>query len=121
MSEDFPASPGLAGQANDTPPRPRIHAYIPAQHEQPWHDTSYLLSVLSEAHFGVWSWELRSGRVLWSRQAQALFGVDLDAMADQHADYIDLVLREDRRTVAAAFESAVRNADEHLRLEHRIK
>ena len=121
MSEAFPASSGLAGQANDTPPRPRIHAYIPAQHEQPWHDTSYLLSVLSEAHFGVWSWELRSGRVLWSRQAQALFGVDLDAMADQHADYIDLVLREDRRTVAAAFESAVRNADEHLRLEHRVQ
>ncbi|MCF7202892.1 sensor domain-containing protein [Pseudomonas oligotrophica] len=109
------------GTDEPRPPRPRIQAYIPAPHEQPWQDSESLLAVLGQARFGVWSWELHSGRVIWSRQAQALFGLDDQALGSQGLDYLQLVPEADRPVVAATFESAVRNALEHLRLEHRVR
>jgi len=41
-----------------------------------WQDAPRLLAALNGAHLGAWYWDIDSGRVSWSRGAQALFGLD---------------------------------------------
>jgi len=103
-------------------PHPRVRlSDLATPHEQPWHDAVHLLAVLSDASFGVWAWELKTGKVFWSPRCQALFGLDRGPAFASGIDYLELVAEEDREAVARFFESVLRNDEQHLRLEHRVR
>ncbi|MCW3148875.1 EAL domain-containing protein [Stutzerimonas stutzeri] len=80
-----------------------------------------MLTVLGDANFGVWAWELNTGRVFWSRHSQTLFGLDDGPLSANGVEYLQLVAEEDRSTVARLFESVLRNDERHIRLEHRVR
>ena len=57
------------------PPFPHIPALDPVEFENTWQDAPRLLAALNGAHLGAWYWDIESGKVSWSRGAQALFAV----------------------------------------------
>ena len=86
------------------PPLPFIPALDPAEFEKTWNDAPRLLRALNGARLGTWYWDIESGRVSWSRGAQALFGLDPKKPLQQRIDYIELIPEEDRPGILKLFE-----------------
>lgn len=102
------------------PPLPFIPALDPAEFENTWNDAPRLLRALNGASLGTWYWDIESGRVSWSRGAQALFGLDPKHPLQTQVDYIDLIPKEDRADVLQAFEQFLQGKPSSHALRHRI-
>lgn len=102
------------------PPYPFIQAMDPAEFEKTWQDAPRLLAALTGAHMGAWYWDMESGRVSWSRGAQALFGLDSRQPLRQRVDYIELIPEEDRATVQRLFRQIQQGKVLPDALRHRI-
>jgi len=85
------------------PPFPHIPALDPVEFEKTWQDAPRLLAALNGAHLGAWYWDIDSGRVSWSRGAQALFGLDPKHPLQRQIDYIELIPAEERAKVQKRF------------------
>ncbi|MEK1905736.1 MAG: PAS domain S-box protein [Pseudomonas sp.] len=103
------------------PPLPFIPALDPAEFEKTWHDAPRLLAALNGAHLGAWYWDIESGRVSWSRGAQALFGLDPKHPLQHRVDYIELIPEEDRPDVISLFQSILAGRPNPTALRHRIR
>jgi len=63
------------------------------------------------AHIGTWDWDVRTGRVVWSPQQYALFGIDPAVSGPITFDIgANAIVAEDRETTIAAIKAAL--ADE---------
>ncbi|HLA33155.1 MAG TPA: PAS domain S-box protein [Pseudomonas sp.] len=102
------------------PPLPFIPALDPAEFEKTWNDAPRLLRALNGANLGTWYWDIESGRVSWSRGAQALFGLDPKHPLQTQVDYIDLIPAEDRAEVLQVFEQFLVGIPSSRALRHRI-
>ncbi len=102
------------------PPLPFIPALDPAEFENTWNDAPRLLRALNGANLGTWYWDIESGRVSWSRGAQALFGLDPKHPLQTQVDYIDLIPEEDRADVLQVFEQFLQGKPSSHALRHRI-
>lgn len=102
------------------PPFPFIPALDPAEFEKTWQDASHLLAALNGAHLGVWYWDTASGKVSWSRGAQALFGLDPKKPLQRQVDYIELIPTEDREQVRQLFQNVLSGIPSPEPLQHRI-
>ncbi|WP_339462860.1 PAS domain S-box protein [Pseudomonas sp. EA_105y_Pfl2_R69] len=102
------------------PPLPFIPALDPAEFENTWNDAPRLLRALNGANLGTWYWDIESGRVSWSRGAQALFGLDPKQPLQRQVDYIDLIPEEDRTDVLQVFEQFLQGKPSSHALRHRI-
>lgn len=102
------------------PPLPFIPALDPAEFEKTWNDAPRLLRALNGANLGTWYWDIESGRVSWSRGAQALFGLDPKHPLQARVDYIDLIPEEDRAEVLQVFEQFLVGKPSSHALRHRI-
>ncbi|MFG0379602.1 EAL domain-containing protein [Pseudomonas sp. zbq_18] len=102
------------------PPFPFIPALDPAEFEKTWQDASHLLAALNGAHLGVWYWDTASGKVSWSRGAQALFGLDPKKPLQRQVDYIELIPTEDREQVRQLFQNVLSGIPSPAPLQHRI-
>ena len=102
------------------PPLPFIPALDPAEFENAWNDAPRLLRALNGAKLGTWYWDIESGRVSWSRGAQALFGLDPKHPLQTQVDYIDLIPEEDRADVLQVFEQFLQGKPSSHALRHRI-
>ncbi|MDG1581815.1 bifunctional diguanylate cyclase/phosphodiesterase [Pseudomonas sp. GOM6] len=103
------------------PPFPFIPALDPAEFEKTWQDASHLLAALNGAHLGVWYWDTASGKVSWSRGAQALFGLDPKKPLQRQVDYIELIPEEDREQVRQRFQKVLSGIPNPEPLQHRIR
>ncbi|MBD9415111.1 EAL domain-containing protein [Pseudomonas sp. PDM16] len=103
------------------PPFPFIPALDPADFEKAWQDTPRLLAALNGAHLGTWYWEIESGKVNWSRGAQALFGLDPNNPLEQRVDYIELIPEEDRAMVQRLFQQVLEGKPIVEAMRHRIR
>jgi diguanylate cyclase (GGDEF)-like protein/PAS domain S-box-containing protein len=102
------------------PPLPFIPALDPAEFESAWNDAPRLLRALNGAKLGTWYWDIESGRVSWSRGAQALFGLDPRKPLDTQVNYIDLIPPEDRAEVLQLFEQLLAGSPSTRAFRHRI-
>ncbi|SIQ28892.1 bifunctional diguanylate cyclase/phosphodiesterase [Aquipseudomonas alcaligenes] len=102
------------------PPFPHIPALDPAEFEKTWQNAPLLLAALNGAHLGAWYWDIESGRVSWSRGAQALFGLDPKQPLRRTVDYIELIPEEDRAKVRHLFQQVLNGHPMAAPLRHRI-
>ena len=103
------------------PPFPFIPALDPAEFEKTWQDAPHLLAALNGAHLGAWYWDTASGKVSWSRGAQALFGLDPKKPLRRQVDYIELIPEEDRQQVRQLFQKVLSGIPSPEPLRHRIR
>ena len=108
-------------QTPKSPPFPFIPALDPAEFEKTWQDAPLLLAALNGAHLGTWYWDTESGKVNWSRGAQALFGLDPKQPLARQVDYIELIPEEDRAQVRELFQRVLSGTRSNEPLRHRIR
>lgn len=102
-------------------PLPYIPALDPAEFERAWQDASSLLAALNGAQLGAWHWDMNSGRVSWSRGAQALFGLDPHQPLQQRVDYFDLIPAEDRPNIEQMIQRLLAGEPSREPARHRIR
>ena len=110
----------MAKSTGRRPPLPFIPALDPAEFESTWNDAPRLLRALNGAKLGTWYWDIESGRVSWSRGAQALFGLDPKQPLQQRIEYIELIPIEDRAGVLKLFEQLLDGNPTTSAFRHRI-
>lgn len=110
----------MAKSTGRRPPLPFIPALDPAEFESTWNDAPRLLRALNGAKLGTWYWDIESGRVSWSRGAQALFGLDPKQPLQQRIEYIELIPVEDRAGVLKLFEQLLDGNPTTSAFRHRI-
>lgn len=108
-------------KTREKPPFPYIPALDPAEFEKTWEDAPRLLAALNGAHLGTWYWDIDSGRVSWSRGAQALFGLDPKRPLRRQVDYIELIPEEDRAMVQRLFRQVLEGKPILDAMRHRIR
>lgn len=113
--------PAMSKPPKPLPPLPFIPVLDPAEFEKTWHDAPRLLAALNGAHLGAWYWDIDSGKVSWSRGAQALFGLDSKHPLQQRVDYIELIPEEDRAGVLNLFQQVLSGIPNPEPLRHRIR
>ncbi len=84
----------------------------------PRETTEWLRRALSAARLGTWEWDIKSNRVIWSRETEHTFGVQ--GFAGDHEAWTRLVHPADREYAAAYVARTLRDrsASEYL-IEHR--
>jgi PAS domain S-box-containing protein len=110
----------VAKSSDRRPPLPFIPTLDPAEFENTWSDVPRLLRALNGAKLGTWYWDIESGRVSWSRGAQALFGIDPQRPIRTQVDYIDLIPEEDRDEVLEVLAQFLQGKPNSRPLRHRI-
>ncbi len=111
----------MAKSTDRSPPLPYIPALDPAESEKTWQDAPRLLAALNGAHLGAWHWDIDSGRISWSRGAQALFGLDPKRPVRTQLDYFELIPEEDRGAVLQLFQDVLEGAPSNRAFRHRIR
>ncbi|MDR7024953.1 sensor domain-containing protein [Pseudomonas peli] len=111
----------MAKSSDRRPPLPFIPALDPAEFESAWNDAPRLLRALNGAKLGTWYWDIESGRVSWSRGAQALFGLDPKQPLEKRIDYIELIPEEDRPDILRLFEQLLAGNPSNRAFRHRIR
>ena len=111
----------MAKSDNRTPPLPFIPALDPAAFEKTWSDAPRLLAALNGANLGARYWDIESGRVNWSRGAQALFGLDPKHPLPAQLNYIDLIPEEDRGQIIQLFQQVLAGNPSPNAFRHRIR
>ena len=74
---------------------------------------------LRAANVGTWDWNIATGRLSWSEQAEILFGFVGGQFAESYDAFLDCVHPEDRRDVIDSVNKALYEGKEYS-LEHRI-
>ena len=110
----------MAKSSDRRPPLPFIPALDPAEFERTWNDAPRLLRALNGAKLGTWYWDIESGRVSWSRRAQALFGFDPKHPLSKQIDYIELIPAEDRPEVLQLFDQMLAGNPSPRAFHHRV-
>jgi PAS domain S-box-containing protein len=78
----------------------------------------WLLRALSAARLGTWEWDVKSDRVIWSREAAQIFGVQ--SFGGDFEAWGQLVHPADREYAKAYVERTLRDRSEsEFRIEHR--
>jgi two-component system, cell cycle sensor histidine kinase and response regulator CckA len=72
------------------------------------------------AGLGIWEYEKESGRVIWSGEIEALFGIPAGSFTGTYAAYLELIHPDDVAHVAHSFQEAMETAGE-FRIEHRTR
>lgn len=79
-----------------------------------------LKAALATGRMGEWSWDRRTGAVIWDSNTAMLFGVDDASFGGTYAAWIDLVDERDRAMVDGAVAAGVAQR-EPFRFDHRCK
>ena len=69
-------------------------------------DTRMRLAVAA-AHLGTWDWDLRANRLIWSAEAERIFGLEAGALDGTTDTYLSLVHPDDRDRIQAAIRDAL--------------
>lgn len=75
---------------------------------------------LHSARAGVWSWDVFADSSTWSPENYDLYGLDSAHGPPSYADWLGLILPEDRAATRAAIEDALKYAIPEYRTEFRI-
>jgi two-component system, cell cycle sensor histidine kinase and response regulator CckA len=85
---------------------------------EPRESTEWLRRALSAGRLGTWEWDIKTGKVIWSREALSIFGVS--EFGGTFESWARLVHPGDAEFAKAQVERALRDRNEHeFLLEHR--
>ena len=111
---DHTGSPyATCGISTDITERKRIEQTLRAHEEQ-------LLLALTSAEMGTWNWDLQSGHIYWPSQVDGFLGLSDGAGPRTQNDWLALVYREDRETMARTMRQAIDQPGAHVVFEHRV-
>lgn len=82
-------------------------------------EAARLVALLDSSGLGVWSWDL-AGTMQWSVGTQRLFGF-VSEQVPAGTRYLQLLVEEDRATVAERFRSAVSDKATNFTVRHRVR
>ncbi len=71
-------------------------------------DFATVRAVLEAGHIGIWSWDVGSGRVIWSSNLEAIHGVPAGSFQGTYADFEHDIHRDDWPPVTATLKEALR-------------
>ncbi len=84
----------------------------------PRESSEWLRRALSAARLGTWEWDLKSGRVIWSREAMSIFGVG--EFGGDYQSWVKTVHPADVELAKDTVERALRDRGAaEFRIEHR--
>jgi PAS domain S-box-containing protein len=109
--EDLTTARELAAQAALALDNARLFAEVQASEER-------LRLALQAGAMGTWDWDPASGRVVWSSEVEALYGLQPGSFDGTFERYLGLIHPEDRATVAAAVAAAAECGGDFA-VEHR--
>ncbi len=90
--------------------------------EEALKETKERLSLVIDASGdGFMDWDVRSGRVKFSRRGASMLGYDLDELAPNDATWKGLLHPDDAERVMAALEPHLRGDTDHYECEHRVR
>ena len=75
---------------------------------------------LTAAEVGTWNWDLQTGRIWWSSQVDRVLGLSDVARPRTQNDWLGLVYREDRESMARAMRQAMDQPGANVAFEHRV-
>lgn len=78
---------------------------------------AHLRLALTAAQVGMWELDLRSNRLVWSREVASLFGLPPESFAGTFEAYLELVHPADQPAVSAAIARAL-DHDQPFYIEH---
>jgi PAS domain S-box-containing protein len=101
------------GISTDITERKRIEHTLRTHEEQ-------LRLALTSAEVGTWNWDLQTGRFLWSSQVDRFLGLSDGARPRTQKDWLALVYREDRKSMARTMRQAMDQPGTDVAFEHRV-
>ena len=69
---------------------------------------------------GAFSWNVRTGEMEWSSSHYKLFGVDIDGPPPRHDQFLNMVVEEDRKYVAAEKQEALAQCRDYI-VKYRLR
>ena len=103
----------ICGISTDITERKRIEQTLRAHEEQ-------LRLALTSTEMGTWNWDLQSGHIYWSSQADRFLGLSDGAGPRTQNDWLTLVYREDRESMARTMRQAMDQPGANVVFEHRV-
>jgi PAS domain S-box-containing protein len=101
------------GISTDITERKRIEQILRTHEEQ-------LRLALTSAAVGTWNWDLQTGQIYWSSQVDRFLGLSDEARPRTENDWLALVYREDRESMARTMRQAMDQPGVDLAFEHRV-
>jgi PAS domain S-box-containing protein len=101
------------GISTDITERKRIEHNLRA-HE------AHLRRALTSAEVGTWNWDLQTDHIYWSSQVDRFLGLSDGARPRTQNDWLALVYREDRESMARTLRQAMDQPGTDVVFEHRV-
>jgi PAS domain S-box-containing protein len=101
------------GISTDITERKRIEQSLRTHEEQ-------LRLALTSAEVGSWNWDLQTDQIYWSSQVDRFLGLSEGARPRTKNDWLGLVYREDRESMARTMHQAMDQPGDNLVFEHRV-
>jgi PAS domain S-box-containing protein len=101
------------GISTDITERKRIEQTLRAHEEQ-------LRSALTSVEMGTWAWDFQTGHIYWSPQVDRFLGLSDRGGRHTQDEWLALVYREDRESLARVMRQAMDQAGAKVVFEHRI-
>lgn len=75
---------------------------------------------LDAAHMGIWDWDIRSGRMIWSAQVYKIFSGALKSFTGSYENFVSLIHPADRRKVIQRVNASLTNPKKVFQVEFRV-
>ena len=106
------AQAALRQQADELEQRVELRtAELASANRQLSQSESHMAEAQRLASIGSWSWDLRTGAVTWSDQQYRVLGLEPGAVAASYELYLQALHPEDRETVQAVVDEALKTAE----------
>jgi PAS domain S-box-containing protein len=75
---------------------------------------------LASAQMGIWDWDIKSNRIIWSEQVYLIFDVEKDKFSNMMSEYFEIIHPADRQRVERNINECVSGAKPEYHIEHRL-